>query len=128
MNSVTASFRQILVADDDPATRMILYRALSKAGFRVMLASDGARAFAMLEDNPDIALVITDILMPNMDGRQLIAALAADRRFEKLPRIIMSATVSIKEITSLLQMGASRFLAKPINPKLLEWELTALLG
>jgi CheY-like chemotaxis protein len=120
--------KMILVADDDPITRKVLHRTLSLAGFSVVLASDGLRALAVLEDNPDIELLITDVLMPNMDGRQLIQALQRDPRFVNLPRIIMSATVTIREINSLLEIGASRFLAKPVSAERLESELSALLA
>jgi CheY-like chemotaxis protein len=128
MEATAMKPKKILLADDDLVTRKVLHRMLTKEGFVVVLASDGRRALNILEDNADFDLLITDILMPNMDGRQLIQTLHGDKRFENLPRIIMSATVSIKEISTLLEQGASRFLAKPVNASLLERELAALFS
>jgi CheY-like chemotaxis protein len=126
MTEKAAIPRRVLVADDDPVTRKLLQRALTASGYQIILASDGLRALATLDDNPDIDLLITDVLMPNMDGRDLVRALREDDRFEHLPLIIMSATVSIGEIRRLLELGASRFLAKPVSPALLRREVAAL--
>jgi CheY-like chemotaxis protein len=120
--------RVVLIADDDTVTRKVLHKALGNAGYWVLLASDGLRAKAVLEDNPDIDLLITDVLMPGLDGRELVQALRQDPRFEQLPVIIMSATVSIREITNLLELGASRFLAKPVSPASLQRELEAMFA
>jgi CheY-like chemotaxis protein len=120
--------RKVLVADDDKVTRKLLHKALGDAGYWVLLASDGVRAKTMLEDNPDVELLITDVVMPGLDGRELVRALRQDIRFALLPMIIMSATVSVREITSLLELGASRFLAKPVSPVVLKRELEALFA
>jgi CheY-like chemotaxis protein len=119
---------KVLIADDDVVTRKVLHKALSNAGYWVLLASDGLRAKAMMDDNPEIDLLITDVLMPGLDGRELVQSLRQDPRFEQLPMIIMSATVSIREINNLLELGASRFLAKPVSPSLLQRELMALFA
>jgi CheY-like chemotaxis protein len=118
--------RTVLVADDDLVTRKLLRKTLTDGGYSVILASDGLRARAILDDNPDIDLLITDVLMPGLDGRELVRGLRQDARFEDLPLIIMSATVSIGEIRRLLELGASRFIAKPVTPALVRREVEAL--
>lgn len=112
---------EILVVDDDAATRKTIGSILKRADHQVLFASDGMKALSVLEDNSQVALIITDVVMPRLDGRELVAALQREERYSKIPTLIMSATVSVKEIRSLLDGGAGRFLAKPIAPdRLLE--------
>lgn len=118
----------VLVADDDKGTRMVLGKILRARGFEVVMASDGMRARMVLEDNPNIQVLVTDVLMPVLDGRELVASLRRDARFKDLAIIVMSATVTVGEITRLLELGASRFLAKPVSEDALCEELDAILA
>lgn len=118
----------VLVADDDKGTRMTLSKVLSGLGLNVILASDGMRARMVLEDNPDIQILITDVVMPVLDGRELVTSLRREERFRELGIIVMSATVTIGEITRLLELGASRFLAKPVAERALCEEIQAILA
>lgn len=117
----------VLVVDDDKTTRMVLGKMLRNRGLQVVLASDGVRAKTILEDNPDIRVLVTDVVMPLLDGRDLLASLREDERYGNLAIIVMSATVTVGEITRLLEMGASRFLAKPIDERVLCEEIDAVL-
>jgi CheY-like chemotaxis protein len=127
MNNEARRQKMVLVVDDDPVVRKVLHRTLERAGYVVVLASDGLRALHLLEDNETLDLLITDVLMPGLDGRELVQALRRDPRFQQLPMIIMSATVGIREIQRLLELGASRFLAKPLDPGLVRREVDSLL-
>lgn len=118
----------ILVVDDDVTTLRILHAVLTAAGHSSVCATDGLRALTILEDNPSIALLVTDVLMPKLDGRELIATLRRDPNRADLPVIIMSATVTVSEIVKLLEEGASRFLAKPVSPRRLLAEVRACLA
>ena len=118
---------EILVVDDDKVTRKTLGAVLRAAGHRVTFASDGIKGLSVLEDNPHIELVVTDVIMPGLDGRELVAALRRHEKFSQLPTLIMSATVNVREIRSLLEAGAERFLAKPIAKDRLLDEVEALL-
>jgi len=62
---------RVLVVDDDPGIRVVLGRALARSGYEVFLAEDGAAALAILVDQPDIVAVVSDIVMPLMDGTEL---------------------------------------------------------
>lgn len=118
----------VLVADDDKGTRTVLSKILRAHGLQVVMASDGMRARMVLEDNPDIQVLVTDVVMPVLDGRELVASLRRDSRFKDLAIIVMSATVTISEITRLLELGASRFLAKPVHQDALCEEIDAILA
>jgi CheY-like chemotaxis protein len=117
----------VLIADDDKGTRMALKKILSGKGLDVVLASDGLRARTVLEDNTDIKLLITDVVMPIIDGRDLVAGLRRETKYQKLGIIVMSATVTVGEINRLLELGASRFLAKPVSEKAILQEVGAAL-
>lgn len=117
----------ILLADDDKAVRLVLGKIMSAWGLHVLMAADGLRARTLLEDNPDIQVLLTDVVMPILDGRDLVAGLRRDKRFHNLGIIVMSAEVTISEITHLLELGASRFLAKPVSERTLRRELEPLL-
>lgn len=106
--------RKILVVDDTPPNRMILGRYVTAMGHVPIMASDGARALAVLEDNPDIACVITDCQMPALDGPGLTRAIR-DQYGGSLPVLIYSAYLGVKEVREILEMGATRFLNHPVG-------------
>jgi CheY-like chemotaxis protein len=70
----------VLVVEDDPALRALMVRALSAKGYRALEASDGIEALEQLAADPDIELVVTDIVMPRMNGVELAQQLAASAR------------------------------------------------
>lgn len=106
---------KVLVVDDDRSGRDILDRMLSRDGHQVIHASDGQRALVSLEDNPGIGLVITDVMMPNLDGRGLVRELRGRPEFAALPIIVVSGKVGIKAISEILELGAMRFMGKPVR-------------
>lgn len=62
---------RVLVVDDDPGIRVVVGRALARSGYEVFLAENGTAALAILEDQPDIVAIVSDIVMPLMDGTEL---------------------------------------------------------
>jgi two-component system cell cycle sensor histidine kinase/response regulator CckA len=104
----------ILVVEDEDALRAAIRRLLQDAGYQVLEAENGARALTMLSDTEagGIALVLTDLRMPVMDGRQLAAALA--RRRPSLPIVFMSGfTAQLMDLRLVSPHLA--FLAKPFR-------------
>lgn len=106
---------KVLIAEDDPTTRAVLKKLVEGANMSAITCSDGARAYQILEENTDFSLLITDISMPNMDGRQLIKTLRSHKSLNELPIFVLSGVVTPNEISGLLELGASKFLPKPIN-------------
>lgn len=102
----------LLIADDDRANRMRLAQVARSLGYHAVLASDGARALAVIEDNPDITCVVTDWQMPALDGPALIRALRASGN--PVPVLVYSAFRSISEVAGLLEQGATGFLPYPV--------------
>lgn len=106
---------KILIAEDEVTTRKLLANATNDLGLVSLEASNGRTALNFLCDNPDISLLVTDIAMPEMDGRELIAAARQHPAFADLPIIIVSGIVSLNQINEILIAGAWRFMPKPID-------------
>lgn len=106
---------KILIVEDDPVMRDLLAMALEPLGAELHRCSDGIHALDALRCNEDFDLIITDISMPVLDGRQLISTLAQDETLPNLPILIMSGVVGVNEIADLLDLGATKFISKPFN-------------
>jgi CheY-like chemotaxis protein len=120
--------KKILIAEDDLTSRTIIVRSVEAAGHIAFCCSNGKRAWETLCDNTDFSLLITDISMPDMDGRELIARVrSAGAPIQQMPIIIVSGVVGPAEIASLIEEGASRFLPKPLNVSYLADYMKALL-
>ncbi len=110
------SRKRILVADHDEQSRSLLSEALSARGYEVETAASGKEALAAARRRtPD--LVISDILMPEMDGFALCRALKADERFADVPFVFYTAAFVDRQDERLaMELGASRFIVRPIDP------------
>jgi CheY-like chemotaxis protein len=106
---------KVLVAEDDQSSRVTLKHIIEGMGHSVILSPDGEHAFATLETNSDINLLITDVMMPKLDGQELIRKVRDTESLSKMPIIIISGVVGPKAIHSFLEGGATWFLAKPLE-------------
>ena len=106
---------RILIVEDDPVMRRLLDKALQPLDFDLHHCSDGIHALDALRCNSGFDLVITDISMPVLDGRQLINTMAQDNSLPDIPILIMSGVVGVNEIADLLDLGATKFIPKPFN-------------
>ncbi|RMD83825.1 MAG: response regulator [Lentisphaerae bacterium] len=109
---------KILVVDDDPVSRKIIVNILAKNGIRTIEAADGDEALSMIQHDPTIVLVITDVKMPKLDGRDLALAIRALPGHQHLPILIMSGAVGPKFINNLLADGITAFMPKPVDPEI----------
>ena len=106
---------KVLVIDDEVIARTQLAAAVQRAGHIAFRASDGARGWAVLEDNPDIGLVVTDIGMPVMGGDELLRKIRASREHQRLPVIVVTAVENVGDHVRFRQIGANDLLVKPIR-------------
>ena len=114
----------ILVVDDEPAIREITRSTLEAAGYQVLTASDGTEAVALCAQRTGIKVVITDIVMPYMDG---IATIRALRKLNPLIDIIVSTGTSDKSRYHRSDPGVKAVLAKPYTAETLLKTLTEVL-
>jgi CheY-like chemotaxis protein len=105
----------ILVVDDDEDSRRILMYGLSGAGYRVLLAENGAAALELCRVILP-SVVVMDLAMPDMDGYAAIRALKADERTRNVPVVVWSARVFAGDAPELLSAGFDEVLPKPARP------------
>ncbi len=111
---------KILIAEDDRVAQRLVVSIVESMGYTAFVSPNGKHAYDALLAENKFEILITDIMMPKMDGRELIQTLRGNTAFQQLPIIIMSAVVGIEDISGLLKLGATRFLAKPLDKAELE--------
>ena len=116
----------LLVVDDNRVNRLLLGRALEQLGHAVTFAENGREALEILRQRR-VDLVLLDIEMPEMNGYQVLEALAADPHFRDLPVVMMSSVEEVDSVARCIEMGAEDYLFKPVNPVLLKARIGASL-
>jgi HAMP domain-containing protein/CheY-like chemotaxis protein/signal transduction histidine kinase len=107
--------RKVLLVDDDARNIFALSSVLERRGMAVLTASTGSEAIATLEATPSVAIVLMDIMMPEMDGYQTMEVIRANTGFRRLPIIALTAKAMKGDREKCLEAGASDYLAKPVN-------------
>jgi CheY-like chemotaxis protein len=105
----------ILIVDDDERNIFALSAVMQHKGYFVKSALDGKSCISILKENPNIKIVLMDIMMPIMDGYQAIKLIRADDELKQIPIIALTASTLESDKTKCLQAGASDFLSKPLN-------------
>ena len=104
-----------LLVDDDARNIFALSSVLERRGMKVLTATTGSEAVALVESSPEIAIVLMDIMMPQMDGYQTIGVIRQNPSFSRLPIIALTAKAMKGDREKCLEAGASDYLAKPVN-------------
>jgi len=107
--------RTVLLVDDDARNIFALSSVLERRGMHVLTATTGSEAIALAESTPDLAIVLMDIMMPEMDGYQTIQVIRSRPTFRRLPIIALTAKAMKGDREKCLEAGASDYLAKPVN-------------
>ena len=107
--------RTVLLVDDDARNIFALSSVLERRGMRVLTATTGKEAIKLIESKNDIAIVLMDIMMPEMDGYQTMEQIRKNADFRRLPIIALTAKAMKGDREKCLDAGASDYLAKPVN-------------
>lgn len=116
----------ILVVDDTESNRALLTRRLSREGFTVAIAEHGRRALDLLGRHA-FDLVLLDIMMPEMDGHQVLTAMKTDPALRHIPVIMISGLDDLDTLVRCIEGGAEDYLTKPFDPVLLRARIGACL-
>ncbi|MDM4769409.1 response regulator [Solimonas sp. SE-A11] len=122
------SGKTVLVVDDDMRNIFALSKALRSRGLKVLMAQDGYKAIAQLESNPEVDLVLMDIMMPGMDGYETIRRIREKSEWQALPIIAVTAKAMVGDREKCLEAGANEYCSKPIDVEQLTGQMQALLG
>jgi CheY-like chemotaxis protein len=107
--------KKVVVVDDDVRNIFALSSVLERRGMTVLSASTGREAIALLESTSDVAIVLMDIMMPEMDGYETMQVIRQNPTFRRLPIIALTAKAMKGDREKCLEAGASEYLAKPVN-------------
>ena len=115
---------KILVVDDESRMRKLVRDFLIKSNYEVIEAEDGAQAVDIFFEQNDIALIILDVMMPNMDGWQVCREI---REYSKVPIIMLTAKSDEHDELQGFELGVDEYISKPFSPKILVARVEAIL-
>lgn len=112
--------KQILVADDDPAILRLVKVIVEKEGFAVVSARDGKEAYKLLQSESGFTAAIFDVVMPYIQGTELVRYMQSEKRLLKIPVIMMTAEQNPRLSSDSFAAGAVAFLPKPFTTSQLQ--------
>jgi CheY-like chemotaxis protein/signal transduction histidine kinase/HAMP domain-containing protein len=107
--------KKVLIVDDDVRNIFALSSILERRGMKVLTAGTGREAVATLDSTPDVAIVLMDIMMPEMDGYETMRVIRRNPSFRRLPLLALTAKAMKGDREKCMEAGASEYLAKPVN-------------
>ena len=126
MSAPAAPPGAILIVDDNRVNQLLLSRGLEQQGHAIVFAGHGREALDLLRRR-HFDLMLLDVLMPELDGYQVLAELKLDPHLRDIPVIMTSSLDELDSVVKCVEMGAEDYLTKPINPVLLNARITASL-
>ncbi|MET0282883.1 MAG: response regulator [Polyangiales bacterium] len=111
----SAAQPRVLIAEDDQTASAICVRALANAGYETAVAFDGKAALDMLQQG-SFDVVVTDMIMPTMDGLELVRAMRADSRLTRLPVLFLTSYTEHEMRVQGYRAGCDGYLTKPVRP------------
>jgi chemosensory pili system protein ChpA (sensor histidine kinase/response regulator) len=118
----------VLVADDDPAILRLVTTLVEKEGYEVVTARDGREAYKILQSDADFAAAVLDVVMPGIEGPELVRHMRSEKRLMGIPVIMMTAEQNPKFSSDSFSAGASVFIPKPFNSSQLQNMLRMLVN
>ncbi|RKD13726.1 histidine kinase [Pelobium manganitolerans] len=107
--------KTVLIADDDVRNIFSLSKALEQHGMKVISAIDGKEAIARLEENPQVDIILMDIMMPEMDGYETISKIREIPKYKHLPIFAVTAKAMTGDREKCIKVGASDYISKPVD-------------
>ncbi len=123
----STSTERILIADDDPVMRHLLTSIVRKEGYDAVVVDDGREAYRILQSDADFRAGIFDMMMPHLEGLDIIRYMRTEKRLQRIPVMMVSAERDLKLMANSFVAGATVFLTKPFNPEQFQTTLRILL-
>ncbi len=120
--------QRILVADDDPAILRLVTAIVQKEGYKVVPARDGKEAYKILQSDSEFIAGIFDVVMPHIQGPELVRYMKTEQRLMKIPVMMMTAEQNPKLSSDSFSAGAVVFLPKPFTTAQLQIMLRMLIS
>ena len=124
----TQASQRILVADDDPVIRHMVTSILKSEGHTVVTVNDGLEAFRVLQRDADFKAAIFDMMMPHLEGLDVIRQMRTEKRLMRIPVIMITSENDLKLMKESFDAGVTVFLPKPFAPAQLQTMLHAVLA
>jgi CheY-like chemotaxis protein len=106
---------KVLVVDDDARNIFALATVLENQEMEIVTATNGRQAIELIQNTPDLSVVLMDIMMPEMDGYETMRNIRKQAQFRTLPILALTAKAMKGDREKCLQAGASDYIAKPVN-------------
>jgi DNA-binding response OmpR family regulator len=120
--------RRILVADDDPVVRHLVASVVRRAGYTPVTVEDGREAIRILQSDAGFGAAIFDMVMPHLEGIDIIRHMRTEKRLMRIPIIMMTSETDFKLVKDSFEAGATVFLPKPFTVRQLQSSLSLLLS
>lgn len=123
--------KRILIVDDDPMIRSLVQAILEGEGFEVVAADDGPKAIEILDTEPrpiNFSLVILDVMMPGMNGLDVLTRMRLHAHTQKLPVVMLTGEDKAEDIMAGYSVGADYYITKPFTRQQLLYGINLVLG
>lgn len=128
-NQASESIGTALVVDDSSVNRLVLVKRLESLGLEVLQATNGVEALEVLGTRAGaVDVVLLDVMMPELDGYQTLEAMKADESTRHIPVLVVSSVEELDSVVRCIELGATDYLPKPINPAILAARINASLA
>lgn len=122
------SSQRVLIADDDPVMRHLLTSIVRKEGYDAVVVDDGREAYRILQSDADFRAGIFDMMMPHLEGLEIIRYMRTEKRLRRIPVMMISAERDLKLMARSFVAGATVFFTKPFNTEQFQSTLRILLA
>jgi DNA-binding NtrC family response regulator len=119
--------KRILIADDDPVMRHLLTNVVRKEGYEAVVVDDGREAYRLLQSDGDFRAGIFDMVMPHLEGLDIIRYMNTEKRLQRIPVLLISSEGDLHLMAESFSAGATVFLTKPFNCDQFQTTLRILL-
>jgi len=116
LNQQSKKTNRVLIADDDPVILDIVQTLVEGEGYEAVTAQDGREAYRILHKDSDFRVLIFDMVMPHLEGSDLLHQMQTEKRLSRIPVIIMSSSDDLKMLSKGIGTGAVAFVPKPFTP------------